>query len=196
MIKPSHPFQRRLRRTRQHCLLRRTVAPLDRVFGAFTLQRWAATLAAIRICQRPFQIRPELFKIHCTEKGFQLVPRVAQSGKPVLNIEKSTLLHAAFPEQITENPESYPRRRRYGFFDPSSSARAKYADALRRISLACRNSQTSRFSAFILSATSIGSQRACRCPPQPSSPTHAASAERSRSSPRFMLSGRGNRARD
>jgi len=33
---------------------------------------------------------------------------------------------------------------------------AKYADALRRISLAWRNSRTSRSSGFILSATSVG----------------------------------------
>ena len=38
----------------------------------------------------------------------------------------------------------------------SSPACAKYADALRRISLACRSSRTSRSSAFTLSATSVG----------------------------------------
>jgi hypothetical protein len=38
----------------------------------------------------------------------------------------------------------------------SSSAWAKYAEALRRISLACRSSRTSRSSAFTLSATSAG----------------------------------------
>jgi hypothetical protein len=38
----------------------------------------------------------------------------------------------------------------------SSSACAKYANALRRISFACRSSRTSRSSAFTLSATSAG----------------------------------------
>ena len=38
----------------------------------------------------------------------------------------------------------------------SSSAWAKYADALRRISLACRSSRFSRSKAFIFSATSLG----------------------------------------
>ena len=38
----------------------------------------------------------------------------------------------------------------------SSSAWARYADALRRISLACHSSRTSRSSAFTLSATSAG----------------------------------------
>ena len=37
----------------------------------------------------------------------------------------------------------------------SSSAWAKYADALRRISLACFNSRLSRSSAFIFSAISV-----------------------------------------
>src|SRR5436190_23708364 len=38
----------------------------------------------------------------------------------------------------------------------SSSAWAKYADALRRISLACRSSRFSRSRAFSFSATSVG----------------------------------------
>src|SRR4029077_1672292 len=46
--------------------------------------------------------------------------------------------------------------RRHGLNRRSSSAWAKYADALRRISLACRSSRFSRSSAFRRSATSVG----------------------------------------
>ena len=44
----------------------------------------------------------------------------------------------------------------HGLNRRSSSAWAKYADALRRISLACRSSRFSRSSAFSFSATSVG----------------------------------------
>src|SRR5438270_4037709 len=48
----------------------------------------------------------------------------------------------------------------------SSSAIAKYADALRRISLACRSSRFSRSRAFMFSATSVGTP--ARTPRSPS----------------------------
>ncbi len=44
----------------------------------------------------------------------------------------------------------------HGLNRRSSSAWAKYADALRRISLTCRSSRFSRSSAFSFSATSVG----------------------------------------
>ncbi len=44
----------------------------------------------------------------------------------------------------------------HGFTRRSSSAWAKYADALRRISLACRSSRFSRSSALSFSAISVG----------------------------------------
>src|SRR5262249_25929691 len=44
----------------------------------------------------------------------------------------------------------------HGFPPASSSAWAKYAEALRRISFACRSSRFSRSSAFSFSATSAG----------------------------------------
>src|SRR4051794_25448223 len=46
--------------------------------------------------------------------------------------------------------------RDHGFTRRSSSAWAKYADALRRISFACRSSRFSRSSAFSFSAMSVG----------------------------------------
>ena len=46
--------------------------------------------------------------------------------------------------------------RDHGLNRRSSSAWAKYADALRRISLACRSSRFSRSRAFIFSESSLG----------------------------------------
>jgi hypothetical protein len=59
---------------------------------------------------------------------------------------------------------------------------------LDRISLACRSSRTSRASAVILSATSVGTPVRLPQRPRTSSPADAASAERSRSSPRLTHS--------
>src|SRR5436190_10940980 len=53
-----------------------------------------------------------------------------------------------FPMIIDERDHGFTRR--------SSSAWAKYADALRRISFACRSSRFSRSSAFSFSAISVG----------------------------------------
>src|SRR6476646_323313 len=53
-----------------------------------------------------------------------------------------------FPMIIDERDHGFTRR--------SSSAWAKYADALRRISFACRSSRLSRSSAFSRSAISVG----------------------------------------
>ena len=52
------------------------------------------------------------------------------------------------PMRVDENHHHFDRR--------SSTAIAKYADALRRISLAWRRSRFSRSSAFILSVISVG----------------------------------------
>src|SRR6476620_7657355 len=53
-----------------------------------------------------------------------------------------------FPMIIDERDHGFTRR--------SSSAWAKYADALRRISFACRSSRFSRSRAFSFLATSVG----------------------------------------
>src|SRR5256714_9122941 len=59
-----------------------------------------------------------------------------------------------FPVIIDERDHGFTRR--------SSSAWAKYADALRRISFACRSSRFSRSKAFSFSAISVGTP--ARCP--------------------------------
>jgi len=60
------------------------------------------------------------------------------------------------PMRINETHHHFDRR--------SSSAIAKYADALRRISFAWRSSRFSRSSAFIFSAISAGMPGRLRCP--------------------------------
>src|ERR1700727_2572819 len=74
----------------------------------------------------------------------------------------------------------------HGLNRRSSSAWAKYALALRRISLACRSSRFSRSRASALSPHPWEHRRAHHCRARPSSPTHAASAPCSRSWRRSM----------
>jgi hypothetical protein len=74
--------------------------------------------------------------------------------------------------------------RDHGFDRRSSSARAKYADAFRRISLAWRSSRFSRSRALCDPALRSSDLSACRGPARPALPSAAASPPCSRSSPR------------
>ena len=64
----------------------------------------------------------------------------------------------------------------HGLYRRSSSAWAKYALALRRISLAWRSSRFSRSRALSLSPSRSSGPARARCRARPSSPTHSASA--------------------
>jgi hypothetical protein len=62
----------------------------------------------------------------------------------------------------------------------AASPWAKYADALRNISLTCRSSRFSRFSALRRSASRWAHRRACNRPPLFSSPTYTVLVRQSR----------------
>jgi hypothetical protein len=107
--------------------------------------------------------------------------RIAPLGRMVMIAGRGDRQHLA--DRL--DPVSLPvivDERDHGLNRRSSSAWAKYADALRKISLACRNSRFSRSRAFSRLATSVGRPaRVPRYPLPPSLPSRSAPAPCSRS---------------
>ena len=121
---------------------------------------------------RPYHLPPDLAHAvdcevlgeHACDLGLQgpIVPCPCQQACRILSLRDALVVGRSGDRQDTAdrldpigiavivNESNYRRNGR------SSSACAKYADALRSISLACRNSRTSRSSASTLSATSVG----------------------------------------
>ncbi|WP_218023669.1 hypothetical protein, partial [Gluconobacter sphaericus] len=57
-------------------------------------------------------------------KGFELITKPAQPGKPFFNIKEARLLHSAIPSIKTEERESQNKPQNQRFFDPSISCQS------------------------------------------------------------------------
>ncbi|GCD57297.1 hypothetical protein NBRC3222_2634 [Acetobacter pasteurianus NBRC 3222] len=89
--------------------------------------------AAICISKGLVQIKSKHLKIHSPGKGFELVTKPAQSGKPPFNIKENGLFHIASPPIRTEKIEAQSVLQNYTRFLESSTFNQRFFRIISKI---------------------------------------------------------------